>query len=291
MRLENVHVRTAIRINTMSLTAHKIDHVRTPATVGAAPGRGQKPVRHLTVVDRIEEWRPIAGFEASHEVSNLGRVRSIDRWTVAKDGRRTFRRGRLLTLTTHKRGGYWVAVLNYPGVEKKATVHRLVCRAFNGEPFEGAVVRHLNGDPKDNRPENLKWGTCAENTADIIRHGRNHWLNKTECKYGHKFTDANTRRVITPTGGQIRNCRECARIRSIPKNKLRDERNYAARPTLTCQVCQSTFRHKQPKTRVCSAACKRISRRKEFGWNRSEGGWSGTRHERLERLAEIRDAS
>jgi hypothetical protein len=43
-------------------------------------------------------------------------------------------------------------------------VAQLVCEAFHGgRPYPGAVVIHINEDPSDNRPENLKWGTQKEN--------------------------------------------------------------------------------------------------------------------------------
>lgn len=55
--------------------------------------------------------------------------------------------------------------------EKRHYVHTLVLLAFSGPRPEGQQCRHLNGDPGDNRPSNLCWGTCAENAADRIRHG------------------------------------------------------------------------------------------------------------------------
>lgn len=43
-------------------------------------------------------------------------------------------------------------------------VHRCVCEAFHGPaPFEGAVVIHRDEDARNNRPDNLKWGTQKEN--------------------------------------------------------------------------------------------------------------------------------
>ena len=50
-------------------------------------------------------------------------------------------------------------------------VHHLVLEAFDGPCPEGMVCRHLNGNPADNRAENLKWGTEKENNEDKIRHG------------------------------------------------------------------------------------------------------------------------
>ena len=46
---------------------------------------------------------------------------------------------------------------------KTYKVHRLVCEAFNGPPPEGAVCMHINEDYRDNRPENLCWGSQKEN--------------------------------------------------------------------------------------------------------------------------------
>jgi hypothetical protein len=49
--------------------------------------------------------------------------------------------------------------------------HVLVLETFHGERPKGAVARHLNGDPSDDRPENLTWGTQAENIKDSVDHG------------------------------------------------------------------------------------------------------------------------
>lgn len=51
------------------------------------------------------------------------------------------------------------------------TVHTLIARAFHGERPEGHEACHVNGDKRDNRPMNLRWGTTAENAADRAKHG------------------------------------------------------------------------------------------------------------------------
>lgn len=58
---------------------------------------------------------------------------------------------------------------------KKVTrhVHRLVCSAFHGQPEKKSLqVRHLDGNPQNNLPENLAWGTQIENWQDREAHGR-----------------------------------------------------------------------------------------------------------------------
>jgi hypothetical protein len=57
------------------------------------------------------------------------------------------------------------------GGQRTQTVHHLVLKAFVGPPAEGQVCRHLNGQPADNRLENLRWGTPKENSQDMVRHG------------------------------------------------------------------------------------------------------------------------
>ena len=69
--------------------------------------------------------------------------------------------------------GYNAVTVSRDGIRKKVLVHVAVCSAFHGpKPSADMEVRHLNGNPLDNRPENLKWGTRAENAADRVKHGR-----------------------------------------------------------------------------------------------------------------------
>lgn len=69
-----------------------------------------------------------------------------------------------------KRNGYLYVSL---GVNNRHSVHSLVCAAFHGpRPAADRVVRHLNDQKLDNRPENLKWGTRKENSQDAVSNGR-----------------------------------------------------------------------------------------------------------------------
>lgn len=117
-----------------------------------------------------EEWRPLPADEGRglYEVSSLGRVRS---WCQGGPGGYRAAVPRVLSLVANHHG-YEVFTFRKDGRQSAVNAHREVCRAFHGEPpFEGAVTRHLNGDSLDNRIENLRWGTQAENKADSIRHG------------------------------------------------------------------------------------------------------------------------
>ncbi len=68
--------------------------------------------------------------------------------------------------------GYLRVYLRHEGKTHYKFVHQLVLTTFSGPCPEGMMCRHLNGNPSDNRLDNLKWGTNRENTEDRIRHGR-----------------------------------------------------------------------------------------------------------------------
>lgn len=67
--------------------------------------------------------------------------------------------------------GYRHVMISVNGKYGQRPVHRLVLLAFAGTPELGQQCRHLNGNPGDNRLENLKWGTQSENMQDKFRHG------------------------------------------------------------------------------------------------------------------------
>lgn len=82
--------------------------------------------------------------------------------------------------------GYFHVTLYRDDRPHYRTVHALVLEAFVGPRPKGAVTRHLNGDPADNRPSNLCWGNLVENAADKTEHGRTPMGTK---HYASKLTD------------------------------------------------------------------------------------------------------
>lgn len=122
----------------------------------------------------IEEWKPVVGFEGKYEVSDLGRVRSLNRdiyqprFPGGKPHRQT-RKGQILRPGRMPQGHQSVVLTRKGG---SFCVHALVLAAFVGPRPSGMDVRHLDGNPANNTLGNLAYGTRSENCADAVRHGR-----------------------------------------------------------------------------------------------------------------------
>lgn len=69
--------------------------------------------------------------------------------------------------------GYFHVSMCHENVKVTKNVHRLICMAFHGPaPSNSSQVRHLDGNPENCKPENLKWGTQIENWQDRKVHAK-----------------------------------------------------------------------------------------------------------------------
>ena len=118
-----------------------------------------------------EIWKDIPGLEGKYQASSHGRIRSLDRYVDYHCGDRCYRRlrkGRIIRLPARDRTGH---LGFHIGHIPKVYAHQIIASAFLGPCPEGMMVLHNNGDPADNRPENLRFGTAADNDHDIYRQG------------------------------------------------------------------------------------------------------------------------
>lgn len=107
-----------------------------------------------------EIWKDVVDFEGCYQISNIGRLRSMDRIVGKKSPR--FQKGVIIKLCTAK-SGYQYLDLHRDNLDFGTNIHRLVAMAFIPNPKNKPQVNHKNGIRDDNRVENLEWATLSEN--------------------------------------------------------------------------------------------------------------------------------
>lgn len=112
-----------------------------------------------------EEWRDVVGYEGLYQVSNLGRVKSLE----VKFKNSFYNKKREKIMSQHDNGkGYLTISISINGKSKKEYVHRLVANSFIYRDEDKVEVNHKNLNKKDNNINNLEWVSKKEN----MRHAR-----------------------------------------------------------------------------------------------------------------------
>lgn len=117
-----------------------------------------------------EIWKDVVGYEGYYQVSNLGRVKSLDRYVQRGQGTRLVH-GRILNQAVNT-NGYLRVILSRGNKTKNTLVHRLVAEAFIPNPEHAAVVDHIDNNRQNNSVSNLRWCTQSENIEKSYRQGR-----------------------------------------------------------------------------------------------------------------------
>ena len=142
-----------------------------------------------------EIWKDIEGYEGMYQVSNLGRVRSLDRWIEQphpKNPAYTHRykvKGKIKGQRFNNKG-YYVTDLYTNGVQDTRTVHRLVAETFIPNPEHLSDVNHIDENPRNNRVDNLEWTSHIDNVrhgTGTRRMGRAHWTPVCQYTLDGKF--------------------------------------------------------------------------------------------------------
>lgn len=129
--------------------------------------------------DVVEIWKDVVGYEGLYQVSNLGRVRSLDKSIEIQTKRngktlkpfRAFYKGKILkpTIDPH---GYALVQLRNNGDAWFVRVHRLVAMAFLPNPDHKPCINHLDNTRNNNVVTNLEWCTYQENSQYAAKQGR-----------------------------------------------------------------------------------------------------------------------
>lgn len=154
-------------------------------------------------MNKTEVWKPVKGYEGYYEVSNQGRVKSLVGW----NGHKYVNREKIISgwkQKTSKDGSYqrFVVRLKKNGKGKELKVHRITAEAFIPNIGNKPNINHIDGNPLNNKVENLEWCTQKENVEHAVKTGLikvSAYQNKEELielyKEGHSIKELSKRFV------------------------------------------------------------------------------------------------
>lgn len=148
----------------------------------------------MKIIENLNEnskeiWRDVVGYEGLYQVSNLGRVKSLERYVKNSKNGFSLKRERLLTLTKDNKG-YFRAKLSKDGTSKPYRVHRLVAVAFIPNKSNLLEVDHIDANRTNNSVSNLRWVNHRQNIN-----------NPNGCGFGERHYRA--RKIINLDTKQI----------------------------------------------------------------------------------------
>lgn len=190
----------------------------------------EKPLQPLSVGAFLlgvimEEWRSINGYEGLYEVSNLGRIRSLDRYVSHSKNSdyKVLRRGKILADADNGSGYRYISLIK-DGTKKNYYVHRLVADAFLERETGQTEIDHKDHNRANNRASNLQWITHRENiqrSAHLMRGIRKSWKVPAS---GEKYIRKRERRNKVSYSVEISILKTCKTFSSIEEAiKYRNE--------------------------------------------------------------------
>ena len=128
-----------------------------------------------------ERWKDIEGYEGLYQISDYGRVKSLERYTNNQYGKLQIKK---ITYDKH----YFCVTLVKHGVHKRFNVHVLVAKYFIPNPNNYPQVLHKKAvsDGGTNYANNLYWGTQKDNMQDRKRDGHFEFSQETRNKLSEK---------------------------------------------------------------------------------------------------------
>lgn len=171
----------------------------------------------------MEEWRPIKDYEGLYEVSNMGRVRSLDREIITSNGKKIHLKGKILKLQLNNSGYLFVGLNKHN--KKHFYVHFLVAKSFIPNLENKQFIDHINTNKTDNRVENLRWVTREENMNNPLTKKKMSEINRGENNpmYGKKISEETKKKISESLEGHEVSEETKKKISESNKGKVKSE--------------------------------------------------------------------
>ena len=129
----------------------------------------------------LEIWKPVKNYEEYYEVSNLGRLKRLERLQTYSDGHTQILKERISNGVIVK-DGYLQVSLTINGKTTRKYIHRLVAEAFISNPNNLDTVNHKDHNKLNNCVDNLEWLSNIDNIHDMLDFHNIDWRLQKNCK-------------------------------------------------------------------------------------------------------------
>ena len=169
----------------------------------------------------MEIWKDIIRFKGEYQVSNIGRIRSVEKLITKSNGKTYTRKSKILK--SQPRMGYERIRISIMKKKYTLVVHREVAMVFIPNPTNKSQVNHINEIKNDNRVINLEWSTPSEN----VRHSFSRGVRKVDKGKNKPKPVLNTR-----TGIYYKSLRDASKtITNISYSGLQHQMNGVVKNT------------------------------------------------------------
>lgn len=146
-----------------------------------------------------EVWKDIKGYEGSYQVSNLGRIKSLERDVICNNNGATRKVKEKILHPSMSSKGYMHIKLGIGGIKCTKRVHRLVAEAFIPNPNKYPVINHKDCNRTNNCIDNLEWCTYQYNVQYTFKMGYKDSLEtrmkKSNSHKGMKLSEETKRKI------------------------------------------------------------------------------------------------
>ena len=143
-----------------------------------------------------ELWLPVKDYEDIYHISNMGRLKVLDRTCWLSEEKQTFTRIKREHISARCDIKTWYPnhILIKVNTKKTKTIHRLVAEHFIPNPLNLPQINHKNGLKWDNRVENLEWVTAQENSIHAYATGLS-VAAKGSKRYNAKINEEKAKKI------------------------------------------------------------------------------------------------
>ena len=136
----------------------------------------------VDLIEKTEQWKDVVGYEGLYQVSDLGRIKSLN-YNKTKQQK-------ILKQTLGNNEYLSVCLYGFKKWKKTFSVHRIVAENFIKNAEIKKQVNHKNGTKTDNRTINLEWATASENGLHAYKNGL------SNCAKGESYKSKLTEKQV-----------------------------------------------------------------------------------------------